>query len=368
MRLRRKIETGNLIRIGMTFNWGGAYELAKYLHYDDDRFFWVDGDISQLDKNIQDWMLMLYIACGGRYYAWQDYDDAAKECMEFFIKTLMYKISHKIVLHLGNFWQFMRGVMHSGGKDTSHGDSWIMALLFYLYCMDVIDRNPHIADMVINCLLQLVIVIVVFGDDHIWCAPTVLRSYINAAGWTQFLAQVCHMTLRDAKEYTSFLSTVDHVSGTFLYKGPVFLKRRFVASYITGTAPVLPYKDINETMINLFLKEQDADPIDYMLSCVGQMYDTMGTNEIAFRYVKKFFDDVCNYYVIVNPQDALREALGDPDRRLKVIKHMRRVHLTDVEILASIPTLKKLQSWHRYVPSKCAFGGLKDVPFQFSYE
>jgi len=285
----------------------------------------------------------------------------------FFLKTLMYKISHKIVLHLGNFWQFMRGVMHSGGKDTSHGDSWIMALLFYLYCMDVIERNPHIADMVMNMLVLMIIVIVVFGDDHIWACPIVLHPYINAEGWTRFLAQFCHMTLRDAKEYTKFLSTVDHVSGTFLYKGPVFLKRRFVLSHIPGTALVLPYKDINETMVNLFLKEQDADPIDYMLSCVGQMYDTMGTNEIAYRYVKKFFDDVCNYYVIVNPREALRQALEDPERRLKVIKYMRRIHLTDVEILASIPSLKKLQSWHRYIPSKCDFGGV-DIPTEFHYE
>jgi len=87
---RRKKETGKLIRIGMTFNWGGAYLLALYLHYDDDRFFWVDGDISQLDKNIQDWMLMLYVACGGRYFAWDDYDDNARECMEFFF----FKDSH----------------------------------------------------------------------------------------------------------------------------------------------------------------------------------------------------------------------------------------------------------------------------------
>jgi len=367
MKDRRKIETGNMIRIGMTFNWGGAYLLAKYLHYDDDRFFWVDGDISQIDKNIQDWMLMIYIACGGRYFAWDEYDDKARDCMEFFLKTLMYKIGHKIVLHLGTFWQFMRGVMHSGGKDTSHGDSWIMALLFYLYCMDVIDKNPHISDMVMNLLLLLIIVIVVYGDDHIWAAPKLLRPYMSAKGWTTFLAEVCHMTLRDAREYDSFLSTVDFGSGTFLYRGPVFLKRRFIASYLPSTAPVLPYKDINETMVNLFLKEQDADPIDYMLSCVGQMYDTMGTNELAYKYVKKFFDDICNYYVIVNPQEALKEALADPDRRLKIIKYMRRVHLTDTEILLSVPTLKKLQSWHKYDENKSKFGGV-DLPYEFYFE
>jgi len=133
MGFRRAVENGNVIRIGMTFNHGGAYVLAKYLRYDDDRMFWVDGDISQLDKNIQDWMLMLYVGCGGRYFAWDKFDEQAQKHIETFMKMMMFKISHKIVLHLGNFWQFMRGVMHSGGKDTSHGDSWIMALLFYLF-------------------------------------------------------------------------------------------------------------------------------------------------------------------------------------------------------------------------------------------
>jgi len=367
MRDRRKIETGRMIRIGMNFNHGGADILYKYLHGGDKNFFWVDGDITEIDKSIQDWMLMLYIATGSKYYAWQDYDEKAQEKIEFFVKTLMYKISHKIVLHLGNFWQFMRGVMHSGGKDTSHGDSWIMSLMFYLYCMEVIDRNPHIADLVMNCLVMGIIVIVVYGDDHIWASLQVLRAYMNAKGWTEFLGRVCHMVLRDAKEYDSFLSIVDHQSGTYIYRGPVFLKRRFIESFIPGSAPVVPFKDIHETMINLFLKD-DADVIDYMLSCVGQMYDTMGTNVVAYRYVKRFFDLVCNYYVITNPLDMLKKALEDPERQRKIAKYMRRLHMTDMDIWLSIPSLGKLQSWHKFDPEKSDFGGV-DLPnfYEFAF-
>jgi len=284
------------------------------------------------------------------------------------VKTLMYKISHKIVLHLGGFWQFMRGVMHSGGKDTSHGDSWIMALMFYLYCMDVIDRNPHLSDIIMHCLVMGIIVIVVYGDDHVWASLKVLRPYMNAKGWVDFLARVCHMTLRGAKEYDKFLSTVNLVTGTYVYQGVVFLKRRFIASFIEGSAPVLPFKEINETMINLFLKEQDADMIDYFLSCIGQMYDTMGTNVVAYQYVYRFFDIIKNYYALINPQDALQAALEDPERRVKVMKYMRRVHMKDTDILKSVPTLRKLQSWHVYDAEKCRYGGRLDEDyFEFAF-
>jgi hypothetical protein len=365
MQDRRKIETGNLIRIGMNFNHGGAYILAKYLHYDDDRFFWVDGDISQLDKSIQDWMLMLYIACGARYYPWEQYDERATKAMEYFVKTLMYKISHKMVLHLGTFWQFMRGVMHSGGKDTSHGDSWIMALLFYLYMMSVIEKHPHIADMVMNMLMLNIIIIIVYGDDHIWACLKILRPYINAQGWTDFLAKYCNMILRDAKEYDTFLSLVDFSSGTYLRRGPVFLKRRFIASYLPGTALVLPYKDINETMINLFLKDQDVESSDYLLSCVGQLYDTMGTNELAYKYVKKFYNSICLYYRIDTPRVLLEQALNDENKRVKISRLMRRLHMNHDQILLDLPSLKKLQSWHIYDESKHKYG--YDMPYEFQF-
>jgi len=285
-RERMRWERGNVVRIGMSFWYGGAYELAKFMNYDNPDIFWVEGDVEKFDKHITDWMLMLYVSAGSRYFDWEHYSKAQCDFLEYLIKTLMYNISHKVVLHLGGFWRFMRGVMYSGGKETSHGDSWVMALLYFLYCVDVSYRYPYAQPFIFECLDDGFLRIVVYGDDFLWCAPKVLRNIINARGFAHFLDTYCGMVLRDYKEYDDFLSVPDQ-TGHFLKKGPKFLKRYFIATNDDSLAPVLPYKPIDETIIRLLLNE-NGEPVDYMLSAVGQAWDTQGTNPICYEMIRFF--------------------------------------------------------------------------------
>jgi len=101
------------------------------------------------------------------------------------------------------------------------------------------------------------------------------------------------------------LSVPNTVTGGLLKKGPSFLKRYFVASKNKDLAPVLPYKPINETMVNLLLKESTVDVVDCLLSSIGQAWDTQGTNPLAYKYVSYFYSKLTSSFPVVYPRDAL---------------------------------------------------------------
>jgi len=253
----------------------------------------------------------------------------------------MYHISHKVVLHLGSYFVFMRGVMYSGGLETSHGDSWIMALIFYLFIVYKTTMYPHIREAVYYFTERGWIRIAVYGDDHIWCCPKVFREIINVKEFARFLSEVIHMNLRDAAEYDSFLSVVNFTTGEFVKKGPVFLKRRFIESNDPSISTVVSYKSTSEIMVSLLTKEHDQklnvsyDPVDMMLSCIGQAYDTYGTNVLAYHFVSETYKAIGLRFPIVMPHLAIRDCLNDPSKRIKINRLMRRVGMSEKEVFFS---------------------------------
>jgi len=286
--LRMIFERGDVIRIGMK-NWhGGAWELAKFMNYDNDDLFWVDGDIEGLDKKIKDWQLYLYIISGSRYYDWKNMNRSQAQMVRYLIKVLAYHISNKVVLHAGGFWRFMRGIMYSGGKETSHGDSWIMALIFNMYIQWIITRYPYLAGLLNELMDKGFLRICVYGDDHIWCCPKSLRHIVNVNSWAYFLDSVCDMILRDYKEYDSFVSIPNLQTGGLSYVGPKFLKRYFIENKVDDTLPpILPYKPVFESMMKMFTSPETYPEI-YVLKAIGAAWDFMGTNPLGHDMVSFF--------------------------------------------------------------------------------
>jgi len=56
---------------------------------------------------------------------------------------------------------------------------------------------------------------VVFGDDHIWCAPKLMRNILSVNDFQEFLIRSVDMTLQDQQEYEEFLSVPDDMGGFF---------------------------------------------------------------------------------------------------------------------------------------------------------
>jgi len=73
---RMLLERNNIIRIGMKFWYGGAECLFRYLNGHMKGFIYVDGDITGLDKHIQDWQLLLYCFGAFPYFDWKTLSDS----------------------------------------------------------------------------------------------------------------------------------------------------------------------------------------------------------------------------------------------------------------------------------------------------
>jgi hypothetical protein len=353
-------ERGNMIRIGMKFWHGGSWELAKYLNYDNPGIFWCDGDIESLDKCVKDWQLYLYIAAGKRYFNWENMNRPQKKMLTRLIRLLMYHISNKVVLEIGTFWRFIRGVMYSGGKETSHGDSWIMALVFFLYINDVCSQYPNMAPVIMEQVNLLYIVIVVYGDDHIWSCPKFLRHIINVQSFARFLKEVCDMNLRDYKEYDEFLSIPDKY-GDLIYKGPKFLKRYFIASNEFGLPPVLPYKPMNEAMLKMFFSESGVKE-DYILKAIGAAYDSMGTNKVFYNMVREFYSTMIRGDPRT-PAQMYADASSRRDLNLKINKWIYLHGMTPSQLFDHFPSMKELMRRHVYDENYVKYGDRADYLF-----
>jgi len=348
---RMKIERGTVITIGVSGWHGGWYQLAKILHYDNPDLFWADGDIKALDKHIPDFMLNVYLAAGSRYYAWDRFNLHQKAFLKRIYLLLMYHMVNKITLQPGDIWRLIQGVMYSGGPETSHGDSWIMAVVFYTYIFYVAATNPSYSAVILATLEHNFIAIIVYGDDHIWCCPKKLRPIINVLGFFSFLRDFWRMELRDYKEYDSLISEVDIGTGVFRTRGPKFLKKYFIRSFIDGAAPIIPYKETLEPLLRMCAVTNREEMPGLILKSMGQAWDSMGTNPIIYQGAKAAYEyatSKCTKTPREIVDDMIKENNGANRRLVKNL--LRKYHLSDVELFDSFPTLSNLQSRHVFTP------------------
>jgi len=351
---RMNLECGPVIKIGIKWWYGGAYYLAKQLNCDVPDMFWVDGDIDAFDKSIMDVWLYIYIVSCRYYYNVETMVDKQRLLFEELLKILTYHFVNKVVLHVGDFWTLLKGVMYSGGKETSHGDSFILALYFYIYINVIIDENPDAADLIRVLIQKKLIAIVVYGDDHIWCCPRILHGIINLQSWTDFLRRFCRSDLRDGMEYTSFFSEMDQVTGRLTKKGPVFLKRYFVRNFDGIRAPVLPVRETTSQILKLLATDRD-NKLDLILSGIGHLWDSMGTNECTYTLIKDLITDlrsteIMSYQTMI---DLMRE---DAVLTRKLNDLVRKIDISAEEVLAQFPTRRRLFEMHIMDPNKAAFG------------
>jgi hypothetical protein len=296
--------------------------------------------------------LYLYLMAGARYYDWAGMNPSQRTMLKRLYLILAYHVTNKITLQPGSFWRLIRGVMYSGGKETSHGDSWIMALVFYMYVEHIKQTHPTDASYIEQCLTLRFIAIIVYGDDHVWCAPKVLRHLLNANSFARFLKEYLGMELRDFKEYDKFLSDVDHSTGLMRYRGPKFLKRYWIPSSdleIEGSAPVLPYKHYLEPLVRCCTVTEEEDYLGLLAKTIGQMWDTMGTNEMAYTAIKAIYDHV-SARISCTPKDLYNQWKDDPVKVKYLLTMSKKSTMRLEDFFDTVPTLEFLQSRHAFVP------------------
>jgi hypothetical protein len=356
---RMKIECGLVIKIGMKWWHGGAYEIAKQLNYDLPDMMWVDGDIDGYDKSILDLIFYMYMASMRYYYDTNKMSVRQRRVYEGLLKFLSYHLVNKVVLHVGSIWTILKGVMPSGAQETSHGDSWILAFYFYLFLMDVADKYPELSALIDKLIDMGIIAIIVYGDDHIWCVPRILWGVINLETWTKFLKNFCKSDLRDGKYYTSFLTEINPQTCQIIKPGPVFLKRYFIANLKNDNrAKVLPFRPLTEQILKM-LSSEKHEPMDYVVSAIGFAHDTMNTNEVAYDLVKQFYRNFKNNNA-KSYKDLMKEYQFNPTMTLKLTELVKKMGSEPENIYDCFPSRSYLNSMHVYDAQKLKFGGRED--------
>jgi len=343
---RMLAERGKVVNIGRVWWHGGALQFAQMMNYDVPDMVWWEADYDKYDKHINDWTLQAYVLSGMQYY---DMDLMSSEERFLFFRAhaeLIFNMNAKVTAHLlSDVWSIVNGVLYSGGPETSPAGSWINVLMFTLFLVHVMDRHPGVAKAIAYAVNMRLINIAVYSDDHLYCAPRRLAKFVNIREFGKFLKSYFGASLRDEMEFTTFL-TVPNTIGGFERLGPKFLKRYFIAGG-PGETLVLPYKPMVDTIERLLAPKSNLS-IDAILAAIGQAWDTMFTNPLAY--------DVCKeYYRLHIKHDSRTPAqiLATIDvRDPAVVGYMKKLNLVPEDFLRFPDYALGRKHQHEYDPEK----------------
>ena len=343
---RQALERGDVIKIGHRWTYGEAQRLAHRMKAFCKDYVWHTGDFEKLDKSIRDWMLSMYVMSGKRYFYTTGPRD--EEFLRRCFIVLAEKINVKLVNHINGFWTLVKGIMYSGGYETSHGDSWIVLLVWCLYLVDMIvsmPEGPELARMVALGML----IIIVYGDDHVWATPRSIAHIVNEFSWAAWLKKYTGMIIRDAATVTNFFSTIDS-AGEIKEAGVVFLKRYFVLQrpYGAGYPSVLPFKPTHDSILKMVCNK-DNDPRTYPLQAIGQAYDTLGTNPVAYMMIKYFYDEWMKK-LEMTPY-SFREVVAKM-HTMQTNRLTKKIGYNILKTMPTFPTLDTLMEQHKIDPGR----------------
>jgi len=336
--------------------------------YNDPDIIFEDGDFKHLDTTIHMTLLFLYVTQAFVYYDFEKMGSVNKVLFKAFLNICAQRLAIKVTHMFGSIWRVVYGGMPSGAYETSHGDSWVVAFVYFLFVASVIKRNPHRASQ-INALYALRRCgIVVYGDDHILFTHKSVYDIINEKAFANFVKKHFNMLIRDIHA-APFITTVNDSTGCIVTPGVVFLKRYFVnrenvfspAEIVLYniTSTVLPYRPLN-AIIQKFAygKGSCKSNIEYIVSAIGMAYDTQGTNRVAYEFCKLMYIRMSVEF-FGSIQDELRKFIDELMRSEKdtfVTRLCRTLSMSPNDLVAGFPTWEDLASRHSYDMAAVDFG------------
>jgi len=368
---RQLVERGRVIKIGINFWFGGATALAMSVGFDDPNVIFEDGDFKHLDSTIHMILLMLYVTQASVYFNWNGMTDTNAKLLRCFFRVCAERLSIKVTHMFSTIWRVIYGGMPSGAFETSHGDSWIVAFLYFLYVRQVMERYPERVSQLRELYRLFRCGIIVYGDDHVLFTHRDVHDIINETGFARFVAVFWGMKIRDIHR-AKFLTVPHNYSGEISVPGIVFLKRYFVSRESVFTpseirdhkiSPVLPYRPIGALIVKLAYGKADTKSVvEYIVSSIGMAYDTQGTNRVAYDFCKHVYKHLSRA-VYGNIHQILQEFMNRIMREGKdayITRLMRTAHISENDIVKGFPKWSDLISRHKYSKDAVRFGGYKD--------
>lgn len=336
-------ERGWVIRIGHRWSHGGADTIAQCLGVTVETA-WIDqmceGDAKLYDQTVVEQWVNLYWSSMSNFVDPESEDfPVFEQIVKFLLKNMIVRITQLF----GSIWGFVKGGVPSGAYNTSHMDSWVMAMYFMLFAVYQLRTAPEEEQEQLEMELLTIIMIIVYGDDHLYNKGTGKGSiYFSATNFKHFMKKHFNVEMRDVKDGIPFCSKVK--DGWIINWGATFLKHQFIVNPEKG-APgqpnFLPFRESREYLVRAVWGRvtRPRDCIDTMLSIIGHAYGTYASNRDAY-------DRLCMFYAELLSESGAAGNLAQVMRErmtLDDLKKIRQMGLTEEEVVSGFP------SWYTLV-------------------
>jgi len=347
---RQKIERGKMIKVGLRWWHGGAQSYADQLRYNDPNMVFDDGDVETMDHSINAFFLSLYSQGVRVYFDFVNMTEEDTRIFNFFVNEACKYLNMKIVHLYDGVWVLVFGTLDSGVFQTSHANSWIMGLWFWMFFEYQMDKFPRLAPAMEWALRNGLIQFCVYGDDHNKAIHRLLHPILCESEFAKWLWTFFGVKLRDVTENQPFL-TVPNAMGEVSQAGLKFLKRRFIKNQLRSDLPdVLPWRPTSEQIMNYaYGKGEPMSLADYLLSALGNVYDGLGTNPVTYQFFLLMFrecevelggrtmEQVYNEFIL--------RSVGD---KMYMTRLLRKAGIDVIELLKGFPSEKELLDRHIY--------------------
>jgi len=340
--VRQYRERGWVIAVGHTHSRGGADKLARMLGITFENCFdpiIEEGDAKNFDQTVLEFFTNLYYSTMQIHEKESDPDFLLKRKIT---KWLLSKMIMRLTRLFGDFWGWVRGGVPSGCWNTSHMDSWIMAMYFCLFGLHTIMNAPEEMQEELEDAFFNAIRAVFYGDDHLWNKGKGLAAqYFSADQFARFCERYFGVIIRDIVTGATFCSDV--VNGELSRKGCTMLKHQFILNPCKdeGQSTFLPFREWKEFLIRAVWgrETKNRDGLDVMMSCVGHAYGTYASNPDAYLRLRLLFECLVRELKI-DPNQAIIESF----RKFEVtdLKKLRQLGVSVDELLTGFPSWEKL--------------------------
>jgi hypothetical protein len=385
------------ISIGMTWTQGGAYMLYQSINgnrmdryerislegdsadcvnctwrkVSDGDFIIASGDIKSLDTSISAILLVLYLMFA-QIWVKRDDDDVDYRVFQYILEACSEHLAGKVVRWIEDF-VLLLGVMPSGSLETSHGDSWVVGIIYWLgYVFNVMDKSPKDVRAVIwKMMAYRQIGIWVYGDDFLQLYRKTYGKYkisdfLSVDGFADYILRSHNVEMKNKQSFTTFLTyyTVRNNevmgvvcngerNGVVDYAlGPTYLKRAFISSsnfnlemHDSEIAPVVPYRPLNQYQWRMGVPRDRAAPVYMNLArLIGLAYDTLGVDPVAYSMLRFMFYRLFEVGVKMTSKEYLTKNL--PEWLKADDKYLRKINFK--VSTAGFPTREYLLSLNRF--------------------
>jgi len=337
---RQKIERGKLIQIGKDWNKGGMEYFAKYFRYKDPEMRYITFDISAYDTSVLKVFLHIYSRWSKVYMKFKTKAD--KRLFEAMLNEATHRLATKVTQMVGNIWRVIDGVMPSGAFETSHGDSWITALVYYCMFAYYKTTDVEFRKRYNKLKAEGKVMLAVYGDDN------VLGFHEDLSPWftekknvTNFFFGFAGFTIRDFILHKQFLSEIDGRGG-LKYKGVVFLQKYAVKTpakfqgYV-GMPSVVHYRPM-EVNLKKFAKGSgdERTDLDYFLSTITGVYDN--------PFNQAWYDACAHMYKAFMQPEGWQKSVSEVLKKTQgnVTRTLRKANINPEVLKEGFPTVSMI--------------------------